>query len=411
MAYLPLANILHYRLRSVLSALGIGIGVCMLVTLSGLARGTLAEIGDRWEAVDADLIVYPREAKESVVMLNGINLPDQYVPRIAAQCAEYVERVVPVFLTQVKLGGQDQTAVGVDSDQWHTLTGGRKLLEGRLFDPEGQCAKWIVQRTLSPETSPGSGPAGGADLTGELGPHGGLEIVIDTRLAAKGEAGKPYTVGQAVHFASFDWKIVGIVPAGAMSRVSMPRRTAQYLFGLGGTNSSTMFFVKLKPGASIDKAAAAIRKVGYSLDVVPLSQYRAMLQAKWGMMLHYIDAVNGMAMVIAFLFILVTLYMMVLQRTREIAILKSFGASNGFILRQVLEEGLILTCSGAAAGIAMSYLAAFLVQKFVPLYTVTITWPWLAIAGGIAVAGATVSSLYPAWRAARVDMVEALTLE
>ena len=44
MTYLPLANILHHKLRSVMSALGIGIGICMLVTLSGLARGSLFEI-------------------------------------------------------------------------------------------------------------------------------------------------------------------------------------------------------------------------------------------------------------------------------------------------------------------------------------------------------------------------------
>lgn len=59
MAWLPLANILHHKLRSVLSALGIGIGICMLVTLSGLSRGTLSEVADRWDAVDAQLIVYP----------------------------------------------------------------------------------------------------------------------------------------------------------------------------------------------------------------------------------------------------------------------------------------------------------------------------------------------------------------
>ena len=52
MAYLPLANIMHHKLRSALSALGIGIGICMLVTLSGLARGSVYEIAERWEATE-----------------------------------------------------------------------------------------------------------------------------------------------------------------------------------------------------------------------------------------------------------------------------------------------------------------------------------------------------------------------
>ena len=409
MAYLPLANILYYRLRSALSALGIGIGICMLVTLSGLAHGTLDEISDRWETVDADLIVFPRALTESVVTMTGMGLPDQYVEKIKKQCDQHVQRVTPVCLAQVKLGGQDQTAVGVDSDQWHTLTGGRTLSQGRLFDPKGEFSDWLVGRLLEPQTGPTSRDAGAEaiDLDAELAGRGGLEIVIDTRLAAKGK----FTLGQVVKFSAHDWIIVGIVPAGAMSRVSMPRRTAQYLYSAAGLDKSTMFFVKLRPGADPDKAASAIRKVGYFLDVMPLRQYRATLEAKWGMMFRYVDAVNAIAMVIAFLFIMVTLYMMVLQRTREIAILKSFGASNGYILRQVLDEGLILTMTGAAVGIAMSYLAAYMIAKFMPLYTVTITWPWLATAMAIALAGALVSALYPAWRATRVDMVEALTLE
>jgi len=62
---LPLANILHHTLRSTLSALGIGIGICMLVTLSGLARGTLYEVADRWEQVRADLIAYLRQVDQT----------------------------------------------------------------------------------------------------------------------------------------------------------------------------------------------------------------------------------------------------------------------------------------------------------------------------------------------------------
>ena len=74
MAYLPLANILHHPLRSLLSAMGIGIGICMLVTLTGLSRGSLYEIADRWESVDADLIVFPRGWGDSATAKSGVGL-------------------------------------------------------------------------------------------------------------------------------------------------------------------------------------------------------------------------------------------------------------------------------------------------------------------------------------------------
>lgn len=402
MAWLPLANILHHKLRSVLSALGIGIGICMLVTLSGLSRGTLSEVADRWDAVDAQLIVYPLGWGENVTTLSGIGVSDRYARKIVEDCNDIVQRVVPVFLWQMKMGGQDQLASGVDREDWATLTGGRELKEGRLFDPNAAFARWIEQRLLTQSDG---------DETVQITPeqlqdpnHNGLEMVIDTRLARKGHL----TLGQQVEVANHRWTIVGIVPEGGMSRVYLPRRTAQFLFGSGMITKSTLMFVKLREGVNADDAARRIRKIGQ--EVVQLRQYRAMLEQKFGVLYKYVDAVNVVALVISFLFIMVTLYTMVLQRTREIAILKSCGASNAYIWGQVLAESGILTGAGAIVGVAISLLAGWLIGALT-LYTVLITWHWIAVAVAAAVAGALASAAYPAWRATSVDMVEALTFE
>ena len=416
MAWLPLANILHYKLRSVLSALGIGIGICMLVTLSGLSRGSLYEIADRWEAVDAELIVYPDIWGENVTTLSGVGLPDRYADKILADNGRRVAEVAPVFLWPMRLAGQDQTVAGVDPRHWPMLVGGRRLSEGRLFDPDGRFASWLTNRLGGLN---GAKDEAGELLDGELAVEpieitaadlaragrSGLEIVIDTRLAAAGG----FRVGQSVRAANHDFTIVGIVPAGGMARVYMPRRTAQFLFGNADITKSTLLFVKLAPGADPAATAARLRRPG--LAVVQVRQYRDMLEQKFGIMFTYVDAVNAVALVIAFLFIMITLYTMVLQRTREIAILKSAGASNFFLLRQVLAESLLLTGAGAVAGVAMSFAAAWMIQSLRPLLTVTISWRWMAAAAAAALAGAVASALYPAWRAARVDVLEALTME
>ncbi len=405
MACLPLANILHHKLRSVLCALGIGIGICMLITLSGLARGTLYEVADRWESVDADLIVFPRGWGDSAATRSGVGLSDGYAGDILKEHPDMVQRVVPVFTWLMQLGGQDQMVAGVDPANFHTLTGGKMPdPPGGLFDPEGKFAAWIEEQLRT-------GAAGGdafdpteEDLSDPE--HNGLEIVIDRRLA-KSEG---YKLGTRVFAANHHWTVVGIVPAGVMTRVFMPRRTAQFLFGSADIRKSTLMFVKLRAGVDVGPASKAIRGTT-DQDVVPLSSYRGMLIAKWGIMLRYVDIVNGIALVIAFLFTTIILYTMVLQQSREIAILKSCGASGAFILRQVMGESMLLTMGGLIAGIAMSFLAAWLIELFMPLYTVTITWQWIAIAAAAAVAGASVSALYPARRAAKVDMVEALMFE
>ena len=406
MAYLPLANIMHHKLRSALSALGIGIGICMLVTLSGLARGSLFEIADRWESVDADLTVYAKGWGDNAGFPRGAGLSDRIARRITDRHGDIVERVVPVFLWLMTLGGQDQMVAGVDPDQWQTLTGGHDVNEpGRVFDPDGKFAAWIHD-DLS-KSKAGQDDAEPYEIPADvLAEQGGLEMVIDTRLARAGR----YTLNQKVDVANHTWTIVGIVEAGAMTRVFIPRRTAAYLFGSQNIRTCTLMFVKLKGGVDVGPAARKLAKTTLC-DVVPLDAQRQMLADKFGLMLLYVDVVNVVALTIAFLFVMITLYTMVLQQTREIAILKANGAGNWFILRQVLGESMLLTGMGAAVGIALSPLAALLIETVKPLLTVTITWQWIAIAVGASFAGALVSAIYPAWRATRVDIVTALTLE
>ena len=169
-------------------------------------------------------------------------------------------------------------------------------------------------------------------------------------------------------------------------------------------------FVKLRRGVDVGPAARAIQNA-IRQDVVPLSRYRGMLVEKFGILFVYVDMVNVIALVIAFLFIMVTLYTMVLQRTREIAILRSCGATGMFILRQVLAESVLLTGLGTAIGIGLSFPAAWAIRAARPLLTVAITWQWIALAIAAAAAGALLSGLWPAWRAVKIDVVEALTLE
>lgn len=403
MVPLPLANILQHKLRSLLTAAGIAVAVCMLITLSGLARGSLYEIADRWDSVDADLMLLPRGLRSDSATISGSQLPDRLAEIILQEHGDMIEHVVPVFLWQVPMAGQDHVAAGVAPGQWHVLSGEGEVTDGRLFDPDGNFAGWIDEQLL--------GPGGNGKLL-DLSPaqlghpdHNGLELVIDSRLAGAGG----YRLGQVIRMVEHDWTIVGIVPAGGMTRIYMPRRTAQYLAG-GNILRSTLMFIKLRPGVELGPAARAIAE-STRADAVPLADHRGQLAAKFQMMFVYVDLVNVIAMGIAFLFIMVMLYAMVLERTRDIAILKANGASGAFLLRQVVGESMILTAIGTAAGISLSFVAAWLVEVFRPLLTVRITGQWIATAVGIAAVGAVASAIYPAWRATRVDMVEALTLE
>ena len=398
MPSLPLANLLHHKLRSVLSALGVGIGVCMLVTLSGWARGTLYEVADRWESVDADLIVFPHGWGNNAPTKSGSGLSDAAAPLIRKEHGGIVEQVTCVFTWHVRFGKLDQTVVGISPGGWDTVSGGRKLIAGRLPDPDGAFARWL-EKEISAKRDDAFKPT-------EQDLAGGLEIVVDERLARA----EKFELGQTIFAENHHWKIVGIAPTGVMARVFMPRRTTQFLFGDGNIHKSTLMFVKLRPPTDVGPAARAISATtGH--DAIPLAAYRGMLIEKFGILFVYVDVVNIVAMIIAFLFTMTILYTNVIQQTREIAILKSFGASWGQIVGMVVGESALLTAGGVILGGLLSIPAKLIIETFLPLYTVTITWQWLLIAVGAAAAGAAVSAIYPAYRATKVDMVEALMFE
>jgi putative ABC transport system permease protein len=106
------------------------------------------------------------------------------------------------------------------------------------------------------------------------------------------------------------------------------------------------------------------------------------------------------------------MYMAVLQRTREIGILKSLGASKSFILGIILSEALFLGLGGTVLGILMSYGAASLIHFLKPAsLPMIIVYGWWPRAGAITVLGALLGALYPGLTAAAHDPIEALSYE
>src|ERR1700758_3923872 len=80
----------------------------------------------------------------------------------------------------------------------------------------------------------------------------------------------------------------------------------------------------------------------YSVDNIPLLK-------------GFTNAVLGIGVLIGFAVVSLSMYMAVLQRTREIGILKSLGASKGFVMAIILAEALALGCGGTLAGIGLSF--------------------------------------------------------
>ena len=373
----------------------------MLLTLAGLSRGSLGEAIGRWNGIDADLVIRPGSTSVTMASGGAIHLGTAdliQASKIAGQ--PFTQRVTPAYLARMSIGGRNHNVFGIRPDQYEHFGVNMPLLAGRLPDPTGQAASWLVRRYESVKDDEI------LEITAdELVEANVLEMAIDTKLAAMLNKG----VGDTFVAAGQEWSIVGIYQAGAVTRAIAPMETLQHVFN-HDLERVTLLFVKLSEGVEPGAAIAAIRQNTHAM-VEGMGEYQAMLMQNMGMMLIYVDMVNSIALVIAFLFIMTTLYTMVLQRTREIAILKSMGATSGYLMRQVLAESLLLTGAGTVIGIGMSLLAGRGIQALRPDLTVTITTDWIAIAIFAATAGGLLAGLYPAWRAIRLDVVTTLTYE
>jgi putative ABC transport system permease protein len=117
------------------------------------------------------------------------------------------------------------------------------------------------------------------------------------------------------------------------------------------------------------------------------------------------------SVIIGVLVIFQAMYAAVMERTREIGILKSMGASKLYIVNVVLRETVLLALGGIVLGVAFSLAARAVLAQKLPLLQVIVSRGWIARAALIAIASAIAGALYPAFKAAQKDPIDALAYE
>jgi putative ABC transport system permease protein len=124
----------------------------------------------------------------------------------------------------------------------------------------------------------------------------------------------------------------------------------------------------------------------------------------------FLDVVIGLAVVISTLVILLAMYTTIIERTREIGVLKSLGASKMFIVSVIEKEAALISALGVLFGFAISVIAKYMIEATTRL-TIDLQIKWLMIAALIGLLGGIVGALYPAFRAANLDPIEAISYE
>jgi putative ABC transport system permease protein len=356
-------NLKHRPVRALLSALLIAVPVTLILTLVGLSRGMLEDSARRARGVGADILVRPQGT--SLLSLSGAPMNEGLVNWMRHQ-----PHVTLATGTMVHVISGVTTVTGVDLPVFNQMSGGFKYLEGAQFQ----------------------------------GPN---DIIIDEYYARQKNA----HAGQTVNVLNRDWRVAGVVEAGKLTRIALPLRTLQELTGNSGKISQV--YVKVDDPGNVSAAIASLKSQLEGYPIYSMAEYTSLISVDNIPGLRaFINVVMAIGVIIGFAVVCLSMYMAVLQRTREIGILKSLGASRWYIMKIILAEALLLGLGGTIAGIVLSFGARGLILALVPAsLTQAVVPDWWPIAGLVSLAGALLGALYPGLSAARQDPIEALAYE
>ena len=235
------------------------------------------------------------------------------------------------------------------------------------------------------------------------------DVIVDNVFAS---ANSGHHVGELIPISGQPFRICGIVEHGKGGRKFVPIHTLGTL--LGNPNNASLFYIRSDDQQHQTRIEAEIKAIP------ALSQYKVQTLDQWLSLMtpgHIpsfnpsLDSIIGIAVVIGFLVIFQSMYTAVIERTREIGILKSLGASRPYIVGSILREAGLITLVGIVLGVLLTFgIKAFLSYRY-PTLSYMVPGDWWPRALGIAFLGALLGSTYPAWKAASKDPIDALAYE
>ena len=358
------ANLTHRPVRTLLSVLAIAVEVTMILTLVGVSHGTLDSTKDRARGVGADIIVRPPNS-QVMSSLSSAPISDK-LPAVLLQ-EPHVTQATGTVIQSLTF---PDSITGLDFAAFNKMSGGFNYLSGG--DPVGD-----------------------------------NEMIVDQYYAQQ----KHLSVGSTIRLVNHDWTVSGVFDGGKLARICVKRSALQEIQGSQGHLSQ--IYLKLDDPKLADAVAASLKDKMPGYPIYTMEELTSMLSiSNVGMLKEFIGVVIGVAMIVGFIVVFMAMYTAVLERTREIGILKAVGGGGGLILNLLFRETLLLAVLGTGVGILLTYGSQWLMKHLVPASLVqeTVYW-WWPIAGAIAIVGALLGAVVPGIKAVKQDVTEALSYE
>lgn len=335
----------------------------MVLTLVGVSTGMLDEQARRARGVGADIVISPPAS--SIINFSG-NMPGGIVSFVTKS----IPHVAAATGVLAQGTGMFNYVTGIDLVQFDKLNGGFRFIAG--------------------------GPFRGPD-----------DVLVDSYYADEHK----YHVGDTLTFLSRPWTLRGIYEPGMLARLVVPLKTLQDL--TPNRDKVTIIYVKLDDAARTNEVITELRKKLKDYQIRSMREYTELFSVNSVPMLkQFIYVVIAVGVLVGFLVVFLSMYTAVLERTREIGVLKALGASPGYVINILLRETVLLAAGGSVLGILLSYATRFVINDIVHGSLIqAIVYIWWPITAAIALVGAMLGAIYPGLKAARQDAIEALAYE
>ncbi len=423
-------NMRNARLRNLLTTMGIAVGVASLVAMLSLGIGlqgfanhqlmksgmfqtvfvtSKQDIRNQEENADAKPEESPTlndEARTKIAALPGV---EEVSPEVRATAeVDFGDKTNFTLLAGLPQSAHDEEAV--------------EKMKGRFFS-SGTADEVLLQRDFAKKLDPN--------------PDSVLGKTLVVRYAERqtGSDSSSFSIERKEKA----FKIVGLLdeePFGGMrmisrARVFMPTQTAeamnlmqpadtqQLVRATSGVRTYSMLTARMKSASYAEKVEESVKKMNYAaysyLDATKsIRRFFAVLDM-------FLGIFGSLALAVASLAIVNTLVMAVLERRREIGIMKALGASDGDVKKLFFAEAATMGLIGGAMGVALGWVIGRVINFGTNIYLHRMKMPaenlwtvpiWLVIgAVGFAVLVSVLAGIYPAARAAKLDPVQALRYE
>jgi putative ABC transport system permease protein len=442
-------NLRESMLRNSLTTIGISVGVASLVSMMSLGVGLQRMIGVRLEKVGFNLLTVMNRGNLLRMGGVGANSPQasQAEERALDEAARLeIERLPGVVeaYPELRFLGEFSFADRTRHGMLAALPGSVKTtddfsnVKGRFFSSP-EAAEALVEKSFAAELLGKPVPRPGRGVLRRM--YGPASASLDVSALARDLVGKllvlhyservagaDRTAGYTVTPRQATLKIVGVADIDVQSRyartgVFLPMKFAQGLHAMQGTDvratsapTYNMLIVRVRDSGQVQKVEDTVKMMGFGA----MSIQDAMRSLRQGFAVFdvFLGVFGSLALAVASIGIVNTLVMAILERRREIGIMKAIGGSDSDVKRVFFAEAGAMGLLGGCVGVLLGWLIGRAIDAGTNIYLARqgmgsvevwyVSWWLVAGAIGFSLAVSLLAGWYPASRASRLDPVEAL---